>query len=70
MHTNIILSSKVIVGTVDPTNPVDDTEDGTLLILSSTPVGLPVGGGYLYADATGNLHYKGPSGTDTQVALA
>lgn len=38
--------------------------------LSSAPAGgaSPVGGGYLWVDATGHLHYKGPSGTDTTLA--
>lgn len=35
--------------------------------LSPAP-GTPTGGGYLYADATGHLTYKGPSGTVTTLA--
>lgn len=74
MQTEIVLTQKLIVAAsgADP-GGLDDAEDGTAFLGQNVgpngPPGVPIGGGYLFVDNGGNLKYKGPSGTVTQLAV-
>lgn len=43
---------------------------GPALITETAAPATPTGGGYVYVDTLGKLHYKGPGGTDTTLAPA
>lgn len=64
------LASPVLVGATGAPATNADLEVHSLLALKAraAPGTPPAGYGYLYVANTGNLHYKGPGGTDTSIA--
>jgi hypothetical protein len=67
---NLVLAGGVSGGSITVQAGVDRVDFASFIKLleRSAAPSVPVGGGYVYVDATGHLTYRGPGGTITQLA--